>query len=633
MTDGIIRVAAAAPCGAVACSDENAIGHIAEARHASLEGARVLVFQELSLSGYAIGDLVTQSRLLIASENALARYCEETKTLNLISFVGVPVRVDGKVYSCAAAVCRGRVIGIVPKSIVSHGAVRGISAYRGESREIRYCGQVVPFGNKQLFVCESVPSLVIAVEIGEEMRAPVPPSSAHTVAGATLVVALGAEPEIIGAAARRRTLVEAHSARTLCAYAYAGAGEGESGTDGVYAGHTMVARLGQICHEGYPFGTGYAAADVDMEMVLFARSRSELFEATGAADYVVTPFDLICKEQSLASHIPQLPFVPANAMEMTERCETILNIQSCALGGRMERAYAKTLVFGISGGLDSTLALLVCVRAMNYIARDLTDIVAVTMPCFGTTARTRSNAQRLAEALGVTFREIDIKHAVEVHFDDIGHDPSDRSVVYENAQARERTQVLMDIANRTGGLVVGTGDLSELALGWATYNGDHMSMYGVNAGVPKTMMRYLVAYEAERFAEEGNAVAAEVLRDILATPVSPELLPPKDGEIAQCTENIVGPYELHDFFLYYTVRWGFTPHKILRYAIHAFDGVYDEETIRGWLTVFVRRFFAQQFKRSCLPDGPAVGTVSLSPRGAWNMPSDALSAAWIEDLK
>ncbi len=633
MTDGIIRVAALAPRGVVASPEKNTQAHIRAVKAAADDGARVVVFPELSLSCYTVGDLVLNSRLLSACEDALAAYCAMTADLDLIAFVGVPVRVCGKVYSCAAAVYRGRLLGLVPKTNLTRGPVRGIAAYKGENRSIRYCGDDVLFGTKQLFTCESVPSLVIAAELGGDYTASMPPSCTHAAAGATLVVCLGAEPELIGAATRRRTTIDAYSARIAAAYVFACPGDGESGTDGVYAAHEMISVLGRTLAESAPFGDGYAAADVDTECVLFERSRREIYPVFDGDGYATVPFALAVHETPLRTAIDRAPFVPSEAEEAKKRCELIMNIQARGLAGRMERAYAKTLVFGASGGLDSTLAQLVCVRALAYLGRPASDTVAVTMPCYGTTARTRSNAERLAEALGVTFVEVDIKHAVDVHFADIGHDPEDHSVVYENAQARERTQVLMDYANRTGGLVVGTGDLSELALGWATYNGDHMSMYGVNAGIPKTLMRHMVGNEAARFAAEGNLAAAEVLRDILATPVSPELLPPKDGEISQCTEGIVGPYELHDFFLYYTVRWGFAPHKILRYACHAFAGHYDEETIKGWLTIFVKRFFAQQFKRSCLPDGPAVGSVSVSPRGAWSMPSDASAETWLEDLK
>ncbi len=634
MTDGFIRVAALAPDGAVASPRENAqeLIRLAKTAHDSF-GARVLAYPAMAFSAGTVGDLVTQPRLLTACEEALSLYCAETAACDMISFVGLPVRVGGKVYDCAACVCRGRLLGLVPAHTLRGGA-GALTPYTGENITIHYGGAEVPFGNKQLFTCETMPSLVIAVEFDGDLHADLPLSTAACHAGATLVVCLSAEPEVIGAAERRRTLVKAHTARTLSAYLLAGAGAAESTTDGVCGGHEMIASLGRLVDDCAPFTNAQACGDVDLENVLFARSREDNFRVERPADWRETPFSLTVRETALITPVKTLPFVPSDE-EREARCETVLNIQARALATRMMRAHAKTAVLGVSGGLDSTLALLVCVRAVQRLAHcDLSasDILALTMPCFGTTARTRSNAQRLAEALGTTFMEADISESVTAHLAVLGHDPDDHSVVYENAQARERTQTLMNLSNQRGGLVVGTGDLSELALGWATYNGDHMSMYGVNAGIPKTLMRCLVSYEAHRLEREGNLEAAEVLRDILATPVSPELLPPKDGEIAQCTEDIVGPYELHDFFLYYIIRRGYTPKKLLRYAVHAFRGSYDEDTIRRWLIIFVRRFFSQQFKRSCLPDGPAVGTVSLSPRGAWSMPSDASAAAWLEEL-
>ncbi len=633
MIDGLIRVSAVAPVGAVASPEKTAQALARATRDAVADGARVIVFPEMALSSYAIGDLVTQTRLLTASEEALLLYCAATATLDALIFVGLPMMVDGQVYSCAACISRGHILGIVPKSHVGRKSPRGIKPYCGENRTIRCCGDDVTFGTKQLFRCATMPSLLIAAELGEDLASPVPPSCAHTAAGATLVVCLAAEPELVGAAARRRTLVAAHSARTTCAYIYAGAGYGESGTDAVYAAHEMVASLGKIKRECAPFGEGYVAADVDMDCVLHERTVCDGYVYDRPAGYSEAAFMLSMEVMTLTDPVEKLPFVPGTGEDPHARCELVLDIQARGLAGRIERAHAKTLVLGVSGGLDSTLAQLVAVRALSLLNRPACDLIAVTMPCFGTTSRTRSNAERLSEALESTFTVVNIQRAVEVHFADIGQDSEDHNTTYENAQARERTQVLMDLANRHDGMVVGTGDLSELALGWATYNGDHMSMYGVNAGVPKTLVRHLVAYEATRFGATGNEVAMEVLKDILATPVSPELLPPKDGEISQCTEGIVGPYELHDFFLYYIVRHGFSPRKVLRYAVHAFAEDYDAETIKRWLTVFVKRFFTQQFKRSCLPDGPAVGSVSLSPRGAWSMPSDALADAWLEELQ
>ncbi len=629
MIDGIVRVAAVTPVGTVASPSENAKALAAAAKRAYRDGARVVVFPEMSLTTYDIGDLVAYPSLLTACEEALTLYCIMTNDMNLLSFVGLPVRVAGKVYSCAACISRGKILGLVPRS-VSDGN-KNIAVSPEGITHIIYAGDDVPFGVQQLFLCATQPSLVIACEIGADAWARITPATSHTAAGATVVVSLGAKPEIIGAADMRRIMVRDISRRTLSAYVYAEAGSGESGTGNVYAAHNLIAVAGDIKAESAPFGGGYAVSEIDVERLQFERAHTAGCDASPNPSYHTNAFVLTPEETPLDPPA-RLPFVPADEHELTARCELILQIQSRALAARLIRAYAKTLVIGVSGGLDSTLAMLVAARATDLAGIERDRIVAITMPCFGTTTRTRSNAERLAESLGATLRTVDIKRAVDVHFADIGHDANNHNVVYENAQARERTQVLMDIANEDGGLVVGTGDLSELALGWATYNGDHMSMYGVNGGVPKTMMRHIVAYERDALAAAGNTLCAETLTDILATPVSPELLPPDGDEIAQCTEGIVGPYELHDFFLWYIVRCGFAPKKTLRFAVSAFEGVYDEETIRRWLMVFIKRFFSQQFKRSCLPDGPRVGSLSLSPHGDWSMPSDAKAEAWLKDI-
>ena len=445
--------------------------------------------------------------------------------------------------------------------------------------------------------------------------------------GAHIIANLSASDETIGKAGYRRELVSSQSARLLCAYVYADAGLGESTQDMVFAGHDLIAENGAILAESRLFTNGITYADIDLGRLAHDRRRMNTFSGCGAVDI---GFSLRPCECDLADRsFPRLPFVPSDKAARDERCEEILAIQAAGLASRMEHTRAKTAVVGLSGGLDSTLALIVMAHAFDMLGRPRENITAVTMPCFGTTARTRGNAEKLAEAYGAALRTVDIKAAVNQHFEDIGHSWDDHSVTFENAQARMRTLVLMDIANKSGGLVVGTGDLSELALGWATYNGDHMSMYGVNASVPKTLVRYLVDYEAERAGGELGAV----LRDILATPVSPELLPPKDGEISQRTENLVGPYELHDFFLYYMVRFGYSPRKIYRVALRTFGGDYDAATIKTWLCTFIRRFFAQQFKRSCLPDGPKVGSVALSPRGDWRMPSDASAELWLREAE
>ena len=485
------------------------------------------------------------------------------------------------------------------------------------------------FGTKLLFRCESMLEFTLAVEICEDLWAPLPPSTAHALAGATVIANLSASDETVGKAEYREALVSQQSARLLCAYLYADAGHGESTTDMVFSGHNLIAENGALLSESCPFESGYACTELDLGRLLSERCRNTSFEPMPDG-YEVVSFSLPVKEVPLTRHFSPTPFVPADDTARAERCELILRMQSDGLAKRMEHAHAKTAVIGISGGLDSCLALLVAVHAMKKLGRPMDDILAVTMPCFGTTKRTRSNAEILCQELGVQFREISIANTVRSHFADIGQSETNFDVTFENGQARVRTLELMDLANRTGGLVVGTGDLSELALGWATYNGDHMSMYGVNAGVPKTLVRHIVRYEADTAA---TPALRDVLLDILDTPVSPELLPAKEnGEIAQQTESLVGPYELHDFYLYYVLRFGFSPAKIYHLAKSALGGRYSDEVLLHWLKNFYRRFFQQQFKRSCLPDGPKVGSVTLSPRGDWRMPSDACVSVWQKEL-
>ena len=496
-------------------------------------------------------------------------------------------------------------------------------------KDIRFAGQHVLFGTKLLFRCESMPEFTLAVEICEDLWAPLPPSTAHALAGATVIANLSASDETVGKAEYREALVSQQSARLLCAYLYADAGHGESTTDMVFSGHNLIAENGALLAESRPFAEGCACTELDLGRLLSERCRNTSFEPV-TDGYEVVSFSLPMKEVPLTRHFSPTPFVPADDTARTERCELILRMQSDGLAKRMEHAHAKTAVIGISGGLDSCLALLVAVHAMKKLGRPMEDILAVTMPCFGTTKRTRSNAEILCQELGVQFREISIANTVRSHFADIGQSETNFDVTFENGQARVRTLELMDLANRTGGLVVGTGDLSELALGWATYNGDHMSMYGVNAGVPKTLVRHIVRYEADTAA---TPALRDVLLDILDTPVSPELLPAKEnGEIAQQTESLVGPYELHDFYLYYVLRFGFSPAKIYHLAKAALGNRYSDEVLLHWLRNFYRRFFQQQFKRSCLPDGPKVGSVTLSPRGDWRMPSDACVSVWQKEL-
>ena len=636
MKDGFIRAGAACPTVKIGNAAENAKTLIRAAGDAAALGVQVLVFPELCLTSASAGDLFFSPFLLCEAESALATYIRETSSLDMLSFVGLPVACGGKIFNCTAAVEGGRLLGLVPKTMLSRDEKRFFSPAPDTGVALSFAGQETVLDTNLIFACEEMPEMRVACEFGTELQAPVPPSCAHAAAGATLIVCPSATPEKVCRAAFRRRLTEVQSARTLTSYILAEAGSGESGTDGVYGGQLLLAENGTVREEALPFeGKTLIYTEFDLARSLTERAKSDVFEADFDADYTTVNFGLSLTRTTFSTPPSKTPFLPADPTERSERMELMLDIQSEGLACRAVRAYAKTLVMGISGGLDSTLALLVACRALDRLGRDRSMITAVTMPCFGTTARTKGNAERLCEELGVTLRTVDIHEAVRVHFRDIGHDESVTDTTYENAQARERTQILMDISNAEGGMVVGTGDLSELALGWATYNGDHMSMYGVNGGVPKTLVRHLVAHEATLFEERGMTGAAAVLRDILATPVSPELLPPTDeGEIAQETEGIVGPYELHDFFLYYFVRYSYSPSKILRLAVSAFEDVYEEpeKEILPYLHIFVRRFFTQQFKRSCLPDGPAVGSVALSPRTAFRMPSDFSPEAFLCDL-
>jgi NAD+ synthase (glutamine-hydrolysing) len=648
MRDGFIKVAAGTPQVRVADTQYNAQQIIALMREADGLGVKVLALPELCLTGYTCGDLFLQDTLLDGAMDGLRAILRETAELELLCAFGMPVRAGGKVFNCAAVVQKGEIVAVVPKTYLPN---------YGEFYEKRWfaCGESfdrplsltieAPSANPEIekaytsiaqtvIDCEGVPGLKIGIEICEDLWSADPPSRRQAAAGATLILNLSASNELAGKAAYRRELVKNQSARLLCAYVYADAGEGESTTDLVFCGHDLIAENGAILAERR-FGTGLVVSEIDVQKLIYERRRMTTFAAE--ADYAERVSGILChswasftpEETALTRPIPRNPFVPAGAADRAERCEEILQLQTLGLKKRMEHAHAAHLVVGVSGGLDSTLAMLVSARALAALGLPAESLIAVTMPCFGTTGRTKSNAMLLAEELGAELRVVDIGAAVKQHFADIGHDMENTNVVFENAQARERTQVIMDIANGCGGLVVGTGDMSELALGWATYNGDHMSMYGVNAGVPKTLVRHLVDHSAR--AASSQRLAA-VLRDILDTPVSPELLPAENGEISQKTEDLVGPYELHDFFLYYLIRWGFGPKKVLRLAEYAFSGVYDRETILKWLRTFIRRFFQQQFKRSCLPDGPKVGTLALSPRGDWRMPSDACADLWLAEL-
>ncbi len=639
MRDGFIKVAAATPKIRVADCAYNAGEIVRLCREAAALGVKILAFPELCVTGYTCGDLFLQDTLIDAAAGALTRIAEETAGLDMLIALGCPVRDQwsGKLYNCAAILNRGKLRGLRPKRMLpNYGEFyeqRWFTAGgEGWSGDVRIGGQRFDarIDTDGYFSCEALPELTVGVEICEDLWAPDPPSTGLARAGAAVILNLSASNELVGKAAYRRELVKNQSARLHCAYIFADAGEGESSTDLVFAGHNLIAENGVILAESR-FRTGLTVTEIDIRRLLYDRRRNTTFTKKKLAEeFWRAPFELDITDTVLTRPVGRNPFVPTEKDQREERCREIFAIQTQGLKKRLEHTDSKKLVVGVSGGLDSTLAMLVSAMAARELGLSPDALVAVIMPCFGTTERTKSNATVLAGKLGAELRVVDITKSVRQHFKDIGHDELDRSVTYENAQARERTQVLMDIANSVNGLVVGTGDLSELALGWATYNGDHMSMYGVNAGVPKTLVRYVVGWYADAC---GDAGLAAVLNDILATPVSPELLPAENGEISQKTEDLVGPYELHDFFLYYFVRWGMGPGKIYRLAKYAFAGVYDDGTILKWLRTFVRRFFAQQFKRSCLPDGPKVGSVALSPRGDWRMPSDAVAKAWLDELE
>ena len=639
MRDGFVKVAAGTPKIRVADCDYNAGQIIALIKEAAARGVKVLALPELCVTGYTCGDLFLQPALLDGAERALGRILEETGELELLAAVGMPVRAGGKLFNCAVVIQSGSILAIVPKTYLpNYGEFYEARWFHpcdgGWDETLTPRDGVLSFGNygavgQALIRFPNMPDLTIGVEICEDLWAADPPSRRLAEAGATLILNLSASNELAGKPAYRRQLVVSQSARLCCGYVYADAGEGESTTDLVFAGHNMIAENGALLAE-HRFETGLIISEIDVQRLAYERRRLTPFPVINEAEKLYwDEAEITLSDTPLTRPSSPTPFIPADAGDRAERCEEILKIAALGLKKRLEHTNSSCAVVGLSGGLDSTLAILITAKAFDMLGRDRKGILAVTMPCFGTTRRTRSNAEVLAQELGADFREVNISAAVERHFADIGQSMDDHSVTFENAQARERTQVLMDLANQRGGLVIGTGDLSELALGWATYNGDHMSMYAVNASIPKTLVRHLVAWEAERL----GGRAGEVLRDILDTPVSPELLPPRDGEIAQKTEDLVGPYELHDFYLYYAIRWGFRPRKVFRLASHAFEGRYDKETLLKWLKNFYRRFFSQQFKRSCLPDGPKVGSVALSPRGDWRMPSDAVAKLWLDELE
>ena len=634
MRDGFLKAAVGPPKTAVADCRKNADEILRLIGEMEQRKAKLMVFPELCITGYTCGDLFWQKALLEAAREELLRIAAKTKQTDALIFVGLPVAYGGKLYNIAAALNHGAVLGLIPKThLPNYGEfyeARQFAPAPEETGEVILDGKKVPFGTRLLFTCPEMEELTVAAEICEDLWVPEPPSIHHALAGATVLVNLSASDEVTGKDRYRRNLVAGQSARLVCAYLYATAGEGESTTDLVFGGQNLIGENGQILAEGKRFGNKTLYADLDLSYLTGERRRMTTFPAAENGDYRKIAFSLKKEETALERYFSPHPFLPDDQHEVEERCDEILNIQAMGLKKRLEHVHGTHAVLGISGGLDSTLALLVTARAFDLLGLPRDQITAVTMPGFGTTDRTYQNACEMTRQLGATLKEVDIREAVTIHFRDIGHDSEVHDVTYENAQARERTQVLMDIANKNGGLVIGTGDLSELALGWATYNGDHMSMYGVNGSVPKTLVRHLVNYWADTCGEEKLSA---ILRDVLDTPVSPELLPPRDGDIAQKTEDLVGPYELHDFFLYYMMRAGYDPAKIYRIANLAFAGVYEEETILKWLKKFYWRFFSQQFKRSCLPDGPKVGSVALSPRGDWRMPSDACVRVWMDQLE
>lgn len=632
MKHGFITLSAGVPEVSVAAPTKNAESICRLIDEAYEKNAAVLTLPELSVTGYTCSDLFFSDSLIKSAERAVESIIEHTKGKKMLVFVGVPVSAHGKLYNCAAVISNGELLGLVPKTNIPNYSefyeLRHFTPAPETDSVVRFCGRDVNFGVHQIFSCAEMPSLRVSAEICEDMWVADAPSTHHAMAGATVIVNLSASNETVCKDAYRKMLVSSASGKLICAYVYADAGVGESTTDIVFSGHSMIAQNGAVTAETLPFAGEYGKSRIitsvcDLMHLEHDRRRMNTVKPEYAEKYTVTEFSLDIKDTDITGIINPRPFIPGGREDKKAVCSRITDIQAAGLAKRIRASHAKGCVVALSGGLDSTLALLVTAKAFDMLGMSHKSITTVTMPCFGTTSRTRSNAEIMALELDTSFRCIDIKEAVDIHFRDIGHDPSDLSVVYENSQARERTQIIMDIANADGSLVIGTGDLSELALGWATYNGDHMSNYGVNAGVPKTLVRHIVSYFADEAEEGGKESLARVLRDVLATPVSPELLPAKDGEIAQKTEDIVGPYDLHDFYLYHFMRWGETPDKIMREAEAAFADEFDSETIKKWLNIFLRRFYTQQFKRSALPDGPKVGSAALSPRGDWRMPSDA----------
>lgn len=633
MKDGFIKVAAATPDVLVANPVFNGEKIREQMSWAEEKKVKLLLFPELCLTAYTCSDLFIQEPLLHSVKEEIQKIKEHSGQMEMVTVVGAPLEFSGKLYNCAVFVYKGKILGIVPKLFIPNYSefyeARHFTRGSKKVEWVSFLGEKVPFGANLLFCCEEMDSLVIGCEICEDLWTPLPPSSHHAMKGATVIVNPSASVETTTKEVYRKNLVSMQSARLVCAYLYADAGEGESTTDVVFSGHNLVCENGTVLAESKRFSNEMTEAEIDLFRLAADRRRMSTFLPETEEEYEKVYFSMKTEETVLTREIAKTPFIPSNQSEREKRCDEILTLQAMGLKKRLAHTHAQSAVIGISGGLDSTLAVLVTARAFDLLQIPREKIICVTMPCFGTTDRTYQNALTLTKELGATLKEVRIMKAVEQHFEDIGHDPEIHDVTYENSQARERTQILMDLSNRYNGLVIGTGDMSELALGWATYNGDHMSMYGVNASVPKTLVRHLVRYYADTTTNKG---LRDSLLDVLDTPVSPELLPPVDGVISQKTEDLVGPYELHDFFLYYMLRFGFGPKKIFRLASLAFKEDYSDEIIYKWLRTFCWRFFAQQFKRSCLPDGPKVGSIAVSPRGDLRMPSDASPAIWMSQM-
>lgn len=635
MSRGFIRIAAATTDIRVADCEFNADRICDAIDEAYGKGTQLIVFPELCITGYTCSDLFWQSLMLEGAVKATTRIAEHTKDKEILVLVGLPYECEGKLYNVAAVLYMGEILGLIPKyNIPNYSEFYEARHFTPGNREVVYVsfdGKKVPMGMNLLFKSTNIKGFVLGTEICEDVWVADSPSISHVLSGATVIANLSASDEVTGKDIYRKNMIMSQSAKLVCGYVYSDAGEGESTTDLVFAGHNMIVENGTMLAESKRFENGIIYGELDLDRIINERRRMTTFRQFPSKDYTVVEFDMGQKDIALTRKYDNAPFVPGNKHDREKRCEEILMIQSMGLKKRLVHTQAKSAVIGISGGLDSTLALLVTVRAFDMAGIDRKHIIAVTMPGFGTTDRTYTNALTLIRKLGATLIEINIADAANAHFNEIGHDPSVHDVTYENVQARQRTLYLMNLANEHNGIVIGTGDMSELALGWATYNGDHMSMYGVNASVPKTLVRHLVRYYADTC---DSSDLTETLLDVLDTPVSPELLPPdKDGNIAQKTEDLVGPYELHDFFMYYVLRLGYTPSKIYDLATNAFDGIYDSDTIKKWLKTFYRRFFSQQFKRSCLPDGPKVGSVAVSPRGDLRMPSDGCVKMWLDELE